>query len=295
VVVVSHPGLLWLVRGLVPAGTQVTAFVPAGSAPETFEPTPSSIATLSKADFFIASAVPFETAWLPRIKTTAPQLIVVESFPSSEQNGLNGQTPQDQKEKPKKGSSSKAQLRHGHDHHHDPHLWLAPRELRQAAVRIAAALEQRIPAEGTRLRLGNVLEDLGALEGEISAELSSGKSDDRAGAPKLQKSFFVFHPAWGAFAEQFGLEQHALEDLGHSPGPAHMQRFVTKMKADQSQVVFVQPQMSTREAKVVARLAGAEVVTVDPLAEDLPQELRRMARLLRDDFASRERRATQSK
>jgi zinc transport system substrate-binding protein len=44
-------------------------------------------------------------------------------------------------------------------------------------------------------------------------------------------------------------------------------------------VIFVQEQFSRKAARMVAEAIGARIETIDPLAEDYPENLRRVARL----------------
>lgn len=280
-VIVSHQGLIWLVGRLLHSGNpsdHVVSFVPPGATPETFEPTPSALAKLSRAQFFIASGVPYEKAWLPRIRAMAPKLIVIDAFA---------------------GRAAEASHQHGggssslpHHHHHDPHLWSSPKHLKFAAGHLVREVARHRPLQAGELetRRASVVEELRVLETEIAGLLrqdESRASNAAARASSARRPFFVFHPAWGAFAEDFGLEQVALEEDGRSPGPAHIQTFVARMRASGARSIFVQPQMSRREADSLARHTGARVEVIDPLAADLPGELRRFAQLLKHDFDRR--------
>jgi zinc transport system substrate-binding protein len=179
----------------------------------------------------------------------------------------------------------------GHDHEHDPHLWLSPPLLKVAANRISEAL---IAAERDRGAQGNVPKtdaDLIArrlvkVKDEIDSVDAAVRRTLGTAAQSKQK-FFVFHPSWGEYAKVFGLEQVALEADGHAPSPADMQRFIATMKAAKAKVIFAQPQFSIKDAQSAARLAGARVVISDPLAEDQFGGLVKFAQALRADFDDR--------
>jgi zinc transport system substrate-binding protein len=281
-VVVSHSGLLWLAQQLFApeaTGVVISTFVPPGTAPETFEPRPSMVTALASAQIFVASGVPFEQAWVPRIRSVAPQMVVVDAF------GTLGKERQ-----------ASAHKHHGHGHDHDPHLWSSPRELAQAAERMVQVVAKNdalrshpaFEAEIMAKRLRATRERLTQLETEISSMLAQASvTKSQTTATAARQRFFVFHPAWGAFAENFGLEQVALEDDGHSPGPAYLEKFLKLMKSERARAIYVQPQMSRREADAVARRTSVRVVVVDPMAADLPSELLRFSKLLRDELAER--------
>jgi zinc transport system substrate-binding protein len=94
------------------------------------------------------------------------------------------------------------------------------------------------------------------------------------------REFFVFHPAFGHFAASFGLEQVAVEDHGHEPGPRHLAEMIERARASGARAIVVQPQFSRKSAEAVAKEVGAEIVELDPLAPDLPANIEHIARTL---------------
>jgi zinc transport system substrate-binding protein len=87
----------------------------------------------------------------------------------------------------------------------------------------------------------------------------------------------VFHPAWGYFADAYGLQQVPIEIEGKDPKPAQLKALIQHARDRDIRVVFVQPQFSTKSASVVAREIGGQVVFADPLAEDWMANLREVA------------------
>jgi zinc transport system substrate-binding protein len=118
--------------------------------------------------------------------------------------------------------------------------------------------------------------DLEELDREISRVL----------APYRGRKIFVFHPAYGYFADAYGLVQVAIEEGGRAPGPRHLAEVIERAKGDGARVIFVQPQVSTTQAKTVAGAVGAEVIELDPLARDYIENLRRMAREIAESFGA---------
>ena len=91
----------------------------------------------------------------------------------------------------------------------------------------------------------------------------------------------VFHPSWGYFARQYGLEQVPIEIEGKAPKPAQLAELIGHAKEQNIQIIFVQPQFSRKSAEVVAREIGGKVVFADPLAEDWLQNLADVAEKFR--------------
>jgi zinc transport system substrate-binding protein len=88
----------------------------------------------------------------------------------------------------------------------------------------------------------------------------------------------VFHPAWGYFADTYGLTQVPIEREGKEPGARALAALIDQAKREKTQVVFVQPQFDKRSAVQVAQAIGGAVVAVDPLAPDYIDNLRRVGR-----------------
>jgi len=113
------------------------------------------------------------------------------------------------------------------------------------------------------------IQEIDALDLEIRSILSA--------LPENQRTFLVFHPSWGYFAKAYGLNQASIEVEGKEPSPRDMARIIAMGQETGARVVFVQPQFSEKSASVIARQIGAQVVRLDPLATDWPNNLRKAA------------------
>ena len=96
--------------------------------------------------------------------------------------------------------------------------------------------------------------------------------------PLPNRGFMVFHPAWGYFADSYGLAQVPIEHEGKEPGARALAALIDQANRENIKVVFVQPQFDKRSATQVARAIGGAVVAVDPLAADYVDNLRRVGR-----------------
>jgi zinc transport system substrate-binding protein len=176
-------------------------------------------------------------------------------------------------------ATGRAAERDRSDLHEDPHLWVAPDNLRAGARAVAAALERVDPAGA-----GTYRDHLAAVE----AELDTLDADLRASFAALDRpTFLVQHPAWGHLAAQYGLEQVAIEEEGKEPSPQRLVALVDRARREGFEVVLVQPGVSDVAARAVARELGAEVVTADPLAYDVPAALRAFAAAVAGDGGAR--------
>ena len=236
---------------------EVQALAKPGSSPATYEPTPRQMAALSEAKLFFRIGVPFENAFLPKIEETMKGLRIVDT---------------------RKGITLREMKAHHHhgeceDHQHkggdDPHIWLNPRLVKLQARTIADALIEVDPdgKDVYEKNLAAFLKDLDALDAKLTEAL----------APVKGKTFLVFHPAWGYFADAYGLKQEPIEIEGKEPSAQQLARIIEQAKKEDVRIIFVQPQFSQASAQTVAKAISGAVVPIDPLARDYIGNLQSVA------------------
>ncbi|MCO6440794.1 MAG: zinc ABC transporter substrate-binding protein [Nitrococcus mobilis] len=238
---------------------QVAVMVQPGSSPHTYEPTPRQIAALVDSDLYFRIGVPFERSWMQRIRSMNPRMKVIDLREGlSPRNGTDHRHP---------GTEHGPSLQ-------DFHIWTSPRRVIAMAARIRDALTDSDPAGASAYEANYqaFAADLRALDAEIRSLL--------AGSSK--RRFLVFHPAWGYFADEYGLQQIAIEVGGKTPGAAALGRLIERAKREEIHTIFVQRQYSSASALAVARALDARIIRVDPLAEDYAASLLHLARSLRE-------------
>jgi zinc transport system substrate-binding protein len=112
----------------------------------------------------------------------------------------------------------------------------------------------------------------------LDAELEAMLADLRG------RRFLVFHPAWGYFADAYGLRQIPIESRGRAPGAAGLTAVIELAQEQEIDVILVQEQFSRSEAEAVARAIDGRVITANPLAADYQASLRRVARVLVEEL-----------
>jgi len=231
------------------ARVAVSVMVGPGQSPETYEPTPRQMTALSNARLYFSIGVAFEDTWMKRILAANPAMRQVPM-----QRGLALL--------PLVGPG-------GEPRGTDPHVWTSPPRVKIMVASIRDALIEADPGHRVEFESNyrTFIAELDALDRDIRAIL----------APAKGKSFLVFHPAWGYFAKDYGLRQIPIEAEGKEPGARSLARVIDLGKREGVKVIFVQTQFSRRTAETVASAIGAKVVAVDPLAENYPQNLLRVA------------------
>ena len=143
----------------------------------------------------------------------------------------------------------------------DAHIWLSARLASTQAATAAAALAAADPAHADRYRANLVaLQDsLAAVDRDLTTLL----------APVRGRTFYVFHPAFGYFARDYGLRQVAIEAGGVDPSPRHLASVLTSIKQEGARTIFLQPQYAGSAARAVAAEADLRVADLDPYPADL--------------------------
>jgi len=221
----------------------VIVMIPPGASPATYEPGPGQLRDLSRAELYVRIGhIPFENAWIDKIAAANPDLKILDSSEGIEiiEN--------------------------------DPHIWLSPALVRTQVEHIAGSLIELDPDNEdyyTRNK-ESYLRDLNALDANIRKNLSGIGN----------RKFMIFHPAWGYFAREYGLEQIPIEVEGKEPSASDLAGLVDTAKANNITVVFAAPQFNPESARVIAEEIGGTVISIDPLAEDCAANMRAVSGML---------------
>jgi zinc transport system substrate-binding protein len=239
---------------------RVEAMVQPGDSPHTYDPTPRQVAALSQADLYVAVGGTFEDAWMGRIRGVNPRMQVLDTGEGIALRRLEAHKDAD-------GRDAGDQY-HAHGAG-DPHLWTSPPLVKQMVPRIRDALSRLDPANAA-LYAANAAafaDELDALDRDIRARL----------AGVVGSRFMVYHPAWGYFADTYGLIQILIEHEGKEPGPRALAALIDQARRDGVRVIFVQPQFSQKAAAQVAAAIDGRVEVMDNLAPDYEANLRWVA------------------
>lgn len=236
---------------------RVEVLVQAGKDPHIFQPTPRQVIALSQARLFFRVGMPFEDRLLDHVAGGSAQFTVVDTAAgiahraSSDEDDDEGQA--------------------------DPHVWLSPLLLKTMAANVAAALDRADPRHETVYQANLKLLDaeLDALHLRIARSLS----------PYRGQAFYVFHPAFGYFADAYGLRQESVEVEGKLPTPRQVFNLINMARNDHVKIIFLQPQFNQQIAASIAQAIGSAatpgaVKPMDDLAFDVLANLDDVARMI---------------
>lgn len=264
-VFVSIPPQKWLSDRIGEGLVTTHVLVEKGQDPHTYEPTPRQIMALSKAKLYFTLDLEFEEQIVPRLEKTVPTLHIIDTADSIAKISMT----EDGHDKAGKDEHAHATGYHNYHNGLDPHLWLSPLNLKAMAAAMARAMIGEDPANRNAYEknLAAVSSTLETLHQQITQDL----------APYHGATFYVFHPAFGYFAHTYHLRQEAIETGGKSPSPRQLAALIARAREVKARVIFVQPQFDPKSAQTVADAIHGKVVPLDPLAEDVPLNLKTMA------------------
>jgi zinc transport system substrate-binding protein len=263
-VAVSVPPQAYFVARIGAERVQVQVMMPAGTSHEQYTPSPKQMMALSSARLYVKVGHPalgMEARLIDPFLRGRSDIRVVDMSEGLQFRHMD--------QHPHQGGGDDADVNDG-----DPHIWVAPASVRVAARNIAAALTDLDPghADEYESNLQRFYRDIDVLDGEIRDLLK----------PLRNRRFMVYHPAWGYFADQYQLQQVAIETGGKTPSAERMVALIDQARREQIHVIFVQKGFATKSAEVIARELRAQVVEVDPLAHDWLENMRIVAQAFRE-------------
>lgn len=202
VLVASIKPVGWLLGELAPSTVQQTTIVPNGYSPHEYQLRPQDVALINSAELLVwvgPAMEPWLTPYAAK-QTEAKQLALLPELRGHELNA--------------DGHGAHAHPEHDHNHadhhgHHehehkksaDPHLWLNPQLMQEAAVKLAAALSARYPQHQAEIasKLANFSARLSALDKQLAQDFK----------PVASVGFAVYHDAYSHLVARYGLNQVA--------------------------------------------------------------------------------------
>lgn len=271
----------------------VEVMVGPGQSPHVFEPTTRQMTALSHARIYFTTAIPFERTLVEKLSPTFKLLRFVDTTagltlrPGEDcghdhsADAEHDHADDDDHDHADHDHEGHDHANDEHDHEHgapDPHVWLNPLFAEHQARLMTDALIALDPenAADFERNFASLSAELRAADKHIAAAL----------APFKGRAFFVFHPAYGYFADRYGLIQTPVEEAGKEPSARRLVALIDRAKSSGVKLIFVQPQFPTKCAEAVAEAIGGAVMPMDDLARDYLNNL--------DDLAAKISRALRS-
>ena len=224
----------------------VSVLVPQGASPETFEPTPKQIADLNDAELvFSTGLIEFERSLLEQadkgnnIVNLSQDIELIEGHCSHAHH-------------------------HGHHHSIDPHIWTSPRRVKQMAHNAYNAIMELYPdSVKYTVAYKDLCRRLDSLDAQCERMISQSNTE----------AFVIYHPALTYYAQDYNIEQIAIEHEGKEPSAKHIATIIDRSRNLGVKNILYQSEFPKSVVEVIANDIGVHAVEITPLEEDVEKNI----------------------
>ena len=224
----------------------IEVLVPPGVSPETYEPTISQLKNISEAKaLFTVGLIDFEKEIAAKIASSTTTEVVDLS---NDISVIEGDCAHD-----------------NHGRGIDPHIWISTPELLKMAKNAFDKISVLYPDSIKYLQnYRKLCEKINETDHYIANALNQSS----------HKYFIIYHPALTYYSRHYNIEQVSLEVDGKEPSAEYMKNVIAKAKLDGVNKVLIQKQFNRAVVDVIAKDIGAEIYEIDPLAENVLENLK---------------------
>lgn len=255
----------------------IVTMIPPGNSPANYQPTPQQMQKLSQASVYFAIGVPAEVAnILPRIMDISENIEVVsldeqvaevysDRYFDEDEEEHGHDEEHDEDVEHHENEEEAEHENHNHDGR-DPHIWLSPKRVKVMIEEIKEQLIELNP-ENKEIYEKNAEDYIKRLD-----EVDNDIRETLKGLDK--QSFIVYHPSFGYFADDFGLDMIAIEESGKEATAKRLQHVIDLAKEEGIKFVFYQAEFDSQQAETIAEEIDGEAIMVEPLSPDYINNLR---------------------
>lgn len=226
----------------------VVTMIPPGNSPANYAPSPKELTKFSESDIYFSIGVPADLVnILPKAKEFNSNIKIVK---------LHERVKNVYKERNFSSNSR------------DPHIWLSPKRVKVMIKIIKEELGEidNINKEIYIENANKYIEKLNKLDEDIKDSLDKIKNN----------TFIVYHPIFGYFADDYGLEMLAIEKDGKEATPQRLQEIIDIANNRNIKTVFYQAEIDSKQSRAIVEEIDGKAVLIKPLAEDYIKNMRKV-------------------
>ncbi|MGB3368468.1 MAG: zinc ABC transporter substrate-binding protein, partial [Acidaminobacteraceae bacterium] len=262
---------------------KVITMIPQGYSPENYQPKPSDLEDLSNADIYFTIDVPTESAnILPSLRDLNSNIKIADLFDAvaDEYNVLSFDLYEEfatDNTSTQSSETTEVVSQDGHDDVGvDTHIWLSPKRVKVMAKFV---LDEVILADVENKdfytdNYNNFIVELDELDMYIKDSLKDQNN----------KSFIIYHPSLGYYADDYNLNMIAIEENGKTATAKSLEMVIEFSKANDIRVIFYQSEIDSSQVKVIASEVDGEVIEINPLSENIIENLYMMTDTLKSNL-----------
>lgn len=246
-VVVATTSILGdIAAGVVGEQGEVEVLIPVGADAHDFAPSAQQVSLISTADLVVANGLGLESGLQSVLASAADDGVTVIElaplvdplpFPSPELAGGEEEEHQDL----------------------DPHFWMDPVRVAEAAVALGDQMAELVPDGDWQQQAADYAAEMSSAHAAIG-DLLDGIAPDH-------RQMITNHDSFGYFAERYGFEILGVVIPGGStlaePSSAHLAELIGLMRETGARVIFAETSQPTTLADAVAAEMGDEVQVVE--------------------------------
>lgn len=247
----------------------VVVLIPPGFSPANYQPTPKEIEAFNASKVYFHIDVPAEEHILESVPSSITLIDLAESV-DEVYPARFFEEDHDAHEEDHDADEEDHDTHEGHHHEgRDPHIWLSPKRVKVMVESIRDELIALDP-DNEKVYTENAaayLKELDMLDQELVDIFSTLEN----------KSFIMYHPSFGYFADDYGLEMHAIEAEGKKATIQELEHVIETAQAENIKYIFYQEEFDSSQAEIVAKEIDGETIKVVPLSGDYLNNLRDIA------------------
>jgi len=238
-----------IVKQLVDTLFTVQTLLPAGASPHTWSPTPQDIMMLGKADMIVANGLGLEANLEKTLMKVGYKHVNTSVFVAKNQLITSGDTHGEEHEEEE------------HRPHGDanPHIWTSPELLTQIIMGLSIELSNRYPNHKDSFESNSrlMIMELNRADSRIRLERDS----------RVNPAVITLHDAFVYFFKYFNIDYIGAvqPSAGKDPAPRQLKELADKVRTKYIKAIFIEPQMNSQPAEVLAQELNLKVLKYDDL------------------------------
>jgi len=236
---------------------EVVSVIPVGYSPANYEPSAKEIVDINQSEIYFTIGVPAESGNIfPELNDLYMVHLEEEVAKVYPDRYFDYEHTHDEEE-----SEEATEEEHEDDDHsefsRDPHIWLSIKRVKVMVEVIRDELIKLDPDHETiyRENAESYLTQLDQLDEQIEALFEE----------KTMRTFIVYHPSFGYFADDYDLEMLALEEDGKEPSITHLKELIDFARDNNITRIYHQAEIDSERVETFKKDINGISVEVYPL------------------------------
>lgn len=257
---------------------KVVTMIPPGNSPANYQPTPKLMSEFSEAEIYFTIGVNAESSIAPKaielnedIKLVALDTLVEEKYPSRYFSDSSMDMHEEDHIEDHEEDMHEEEHIENHDGHvhevggKDPHLWLSPKRVKEMVIIIRDELIELDPEHKIAYETNAeaYLKEINTLDDQLLEITSNLKN----------RSFIMYHPSLGYFADDYNLKMVAIEANGKKATVEQMSEVIDFAKNNSIKVILYQEEFDSSQANTVANEIGGKALKINPLDYNYTEQM----------------------